>query len=143
MTDVFHSFHVCLCVHYKQITLLTKIFSARQRDIKMSLRRDSNLGELDLQGVQDEIAQKKSKRKTLYQRYSAEDRFKVGKYASENGATAAVRKLKNSYPDMKESAVREFKSNCEEELKKAKRQSRTMTKALPEKKRASIDTSGY
>ena len=96
LTDVFHSFHVCLCVHYKkQITLLTKIFSARQRDIKMSLRGDSNLGELDLQGVQDEIAQKKSKRKTLYQRYSAEDRFKVGKYASENGATTAVRKLKN------------------------------------------------
>ena len=82
-------------MHHKPITLLTKIFSARQRDIKMSLRGDSNLGELDLQGVQDEIAQKKSKRKTLYQRYSAEDRFKVGKYASENGATTAVRKLKN------------------------------------------------
>ena len=82
-------------MHHKPITLLTKIFSARQRDIKMSLRGDSNLGELDLQGVQDEIAQKKSKRKTLYQRYSVEDRFKVGKYASENGATTAVRKLKN------------------------------------------------
>ena len=50
-------------MHYKPITLLTKIFCARQRDIKMSLRRDSNLGELDIQGVQDEIAQKKSKGK--------------------------------------------------------------------------------
>ena len=57
----------------------------------MSLRRDSNLGELDFQGIQDEIAQKKFKRKTSYQKYSAEDRFKIGKYASENGATAAVR----------------------------------------------------
>ena len=122
-------------MHYKPITLLTKIFSARQRDIKISLRRDSNLGELDFQGVQDEIAQKKSKRKTSYQKYSEEDRFKIGKYASENGATAAVRKFKNSYPDMKESTVRGFKSNYEEELKKAKRQSRTMTKALPEKKK--------
>ena len=36
---------------------------------------------------------------------------------------------------MKESTVRGFKSNYEEELKKAKRQSRPMTKALPEKKR--------
>ena len=36
---------------------------------------------------------------------------------------------------MKESTVRGFKSNYEEEMKKAKRQSRTMTKALPEKKR--------
>ena len=100
----------------------------------MSLQRDSNLGELDFQVVQDEIAQKKSKRKTSYQKYSEEDRLKIGKYASENGATAAVRKFKNSYPDMKESTVRRFKSNYEEELKKAKRQSRPMTKALPEKK---------
>ena len=61
----------------------------------MSLRRDSNLGELGFQGVQDEIAQKKkSKRKTFYQKYSAEDRFKIGKYARENGATAAARKFK-------------------------------------------------
>ena len=44
----------------------------------MSLRRDSNLGELDFQGIQDEIAQKKFKRKTSYQKYSAEDRFKIG-----------------------------------------------------------------
>ena len=59
----------------------------------MSLKRYFNLGELDFQDVQDEIAQKKSKRKTSYQKYSATDRFKIGKYASENGATAAVRKF--------------------------------------------------
>ena len=35
---------------------------------------------------------------------------------------------------MKESTVRGFESNYKEELKKAKRQSRPMTKALPEKK---------
>ena len=109
-------------MHHKPITLLTEIFSARQRDIKMSLRRESNLGELDFQGVQVEIAQKKSKRKTSYQKYSGENRFKISKYASENGATATVRKFKNSYPAMKESTVRGFKSNFEEELKKAKRQ---------------------
>ena len=79
MTDVFHSFPVCLYVHYKPITLLKKIFSARQRDIKMSLKRYFNLGELDFQDVQDEIAQKKSKRKTSYQKYSATDRFKIGR----------------------------------------------------------------
>ena len=49
-----------------------------------------------IQGVQDEIAQKKSKRKTSQQKYSEEDCFKIGKYASENGATPAVRKFKNS-----------------------------------------------
>ena len=86
---------------------------------------------------------KKSLRKTSYQKYTAEDRFKIGKYANKNGATAAVRKFKNSYPDMKEGTFRGFKSNFEEELKKAKRQSKIMTKALPEKKRASIDAWGY
>ena len=35
---------------------------------------------------------------------------------------------------MKESTVGGFQSNYEEEFKKAKQQSRTMTKALPEKK---------
>ena len=89
----------------------------------MSLERDSNLGELDFQSTQDEIAQKKSKRKTSCQKYSVEDCFRIGKCTSENGATAAVRKFKNLYPDMKESTVRGFKSNYEEELK-----------ALPEKK---------
>ena len=55
-----------------------------------------------------------------------------------------MRKLKNSYPGMKESTVRGFKSNYEEVLEKAKRKSRPMTKALPEKKkRASIDAWGY
>ena len=77
----------------------------------MSLRRDSNLGELDFQVVQDEIAHKKSERKISYQKYSEEAQFKIGKYASENGATAAVRKFKNLYPDMKESTVQGFKSN--------------------------------
>ena len=100
----------------------------------MSLERDSNLGELDFQSTQDEIAQKKSKRKTSCQKYSVEDCFRIGKCTSENGATAAVRKFKNLYPDMKESTVRGFKSNYEEELKKVKQQSRTMAKALPEKK---------
>ena len=100
----------------------------------MLICTDSSLGELDFQVVQDEIAQKKSKRKTSYQKYSEEDRFKIGKYASENGATAAVRKFKNLHPDMKESTVPGFKSNYEEELKKAKQQSRPMTKTLLEKK---------
>ena len=104
----------------------------------MSLRRDSNLGELDFQVVQNEIAQKKSNRKTSYQKYSAEDRFKIGKYASENGATAAVRKFKTLYPDMKESTVRGFKSTYEEQLKKATRQSKNQDESSSWKKKEAV-----
>ena len=104
----------------------------------MSLRRDPNLGELDLRTSTEKI-QKKNFLPKLFRGRSPQ----IDKYASENGATAAVRKFKNSYSDMKESTVHGFKSNYEEELKKAKQQSRTMTKALPEKKRMSIDAWGY
>ena len=100
---------------------------SRQGDINMSLWRDSNLGELDFQVVQDEVAQKNSKRKTSCHKYSREDRFKIGNYPSENGTTAAVRRFKSLYPDIKESSVPVFKSKYEEQLKKAKRQSRPGT----------------
>ena len=101
----------------------------------MSLRRDSNLGELGFQGVQDEIAQKKNPKgklstKSILRKIaskSASPRVKMEQLQLRENS-------KNSYPDMKESTVRGFKSNYEEEMKKAKQQSRTMTKALPEKK---------
>ena len=73
---------------------------SRQGDINISLRRDSNLRELDFQVVQDEAAQKNSTRKPSYHKYSGEDRFKIGKCASVNRATKAVRKFKSSYPDI-------------------------------------------
>ena len=73
---------------------------SRHGDINISLRRDSNLGELDFQVVQDEVAQKNSKRKISYHKYSGEDRFKIGKCVSGNRATTAVRKFKSWYPDI-------------------------------------------
>ena len=84
----------------------------------MSLRRDSNLGELDFQIIHIFklyciVKKNDPKRKTTYQKYSEEDRFKIGKYASENGAAAAIRKFKKSYPDIKESTIRGFKSKYE------------------------------
>ena len=69
------------------------------------LKRDSNLGELDFQVVQDGVAQKNSKRKTTYLKYSGEDYFKICKYAK-----------------------------YEEVSKKTKQQSKTITKNFLEKK---------
>ena len=114
----------------------------------MSLRRDSNFAELDFQVVQNKIARKNPKgkppTKSVPLNIALKLGFKIGKYGSEDGATAAVRKFKTLYRHMKESTVRGFKSTYQEELKKATRQSRTMTKALPEKKkRPSIDAWSY
>ena len=53
------------------------------------------LGEIDRDAIDRKIQTPTSKRKP-YTKYSADERFKIGKYASENGPIAAVRSLKNS-----------------------------------------------
>ena len=49
------------------------------------------------------------------------ERFKIGKYASENGPIAAVRKFEKQFPNMNESTTRTFKKKYESELDDAKR----------------------
>ena len=46
----------------------------------------------------------------------------MGKYASETGTSAAVRKFRPDFPKINESTIREFKKKYEEELKLAKQQ---------------------
>lgn len=101
----------------------------------MALRRESNLGELDFQAIQKETEKQNLKRKPSYQKYKPEDRFKIGKYASENGPIAAVRKFRITYPSIQESTARGFRSKYEEELKKAKKESRSVSTALTEERR--------
>ena len=47
-------------------------------------------------------------RSSTYMKYSPSKRFKIMKYASENGSTNVVRKFQNEFPTLKESTVREF-----------------------------------
>ena len=81
------------------------------------------LGEIDCDATDREIQTSTSKRK-LYTKYSADERFKIGKYASENGPIAAVRKFEKQFPNMNESTARTFKKKCESELDGTKRQGR-------------------
>ena len=53
-----------------------------------------NLGKLIVMQLIEKFKTSTSKRKP-YTKYSADERFKVGKYASENGPVAAVRKFEN------------------------------------------------
>jgi hypothetical protein len=54
-----------------------------------------------------------------YIKYSDEERFKVGKYASEMGVTKSLKFFKNEFADrpLKESTVRGWKTQYEKELK--------------------------
>ena len=49
------------------------------------------------------------KERDTYQKWTPNDPFKIGKYAAENGNSAAVRKFKGEFPRLNESTVREFK----------------------------------
>ena len=58
----------------------------------------------------------------------------MGKYASETGTSAAVRKFRPDFPKINESTIREFKKKYEEELKLAKQQNREVRTELSTEK---------
>ena len=72
------------------------------------------LGEIDRDAIDREIQTSTSKRKP-HTKYSADEHFKIGKYASENGPIAAVRKFEKQFPNMNESTARAFKKKYESE----------------------------
>ena len=52
--------------------------------------------------------------------YSDEERYKIGKYTSERGPAAAVRKFKSKFSKLNESTCWSIKKKYEEELDMAK-----------------------
>ena len=88
------------------------------------------LGEIDRDGIDREIQTSTSKRKP-YTKYSADERFKIGKYTSENGPIAVVRKFEKQFPNMNESTARTFRKKYESELDDAKRQGRAKPTSIP------------
>ena len=100
--------------------------SRRAQNMASSDRNVSSsteLGEIDRDAIDREIQTSRSKRKS-YTKYSADERFKIGKYASENGPIAAVRKFEKQFPNMNESTARTLKKKYESELDDAKRKGR-------------------
>ena len=70
-----------------------------------------------------------------YKKYTDEDRYKIGKYASENGSTATVRKFKSDFPKLKESTVCDFKRKYEEKLNISKKKGENISTLVTEKRR--------
>ena len=69
-----------------------------------------------------------------YKKYADEDRYKIGKYASENGSAATVQKFKSDFPKLNESAVRDFKRKYEEKLKISKKKGENISILVTEKR---------
>ena len=54
-------------------------------------------GETDAAAITTEVGSIGSKRNFTYTKWSNKDRYLIGKYASENGVAAAVRKFKRKF----------------------------------------------
>ena len=94
-------------------------------------QKDSTLGVLDYVATVNAIKTAATiKARNKYQRWSDKDRYHIGKYASENGTAAALRKYKTRYQKLNESTIRDFVKKYREELKKASKQNRSPVKQL-------------
>ena len=62
------------------------------------------MGHIDHVAIEKELDGSLKKRES-YVKYTPEDRYKIGKYGSENGPAAAVRKLKSRLPKLSESTA--------------------------------------
>ena len=64
-------------------------------------------------------------------KWSEEDRYAIGKYASINISAATVRRFGQRFPALNESTVRSFRSRVEADLKAAKSKGIAPKKAIP------------
>ena len=80
----------------------------------MLLDSSGDIGRIDLEITDTTIAKNNVRGKYIL--YMDQQRFQKGKYASENGTTASVRKYRTDFPKINESTVRGFKKHYEEEL---------------------------
>ena len=65
-----------------------------------------------------------------YQRWTKEQRFKIGKYAAENGPAAAARKFTSEKKQLNESPVRRFCKLYKDEIKQAVKEKRDVKREL-------------
>ena len=78
---------------------------------------------IGVSAISHEISSSQKNRKPYF-RWTDKDRYSIGKYASEHGNTAAVRKFKSKFSHLTESTVRSFKKKVEDEIKKASKERR-------------------
>ena len=88
----------------------------------MSMMEELNcdIGTVDIERIESEVENTTSKRQS-YTKYTPADRFSIGKYASENGPIAAVRKFKQKFQNLNESTARTFRSKYEKQIAEEKK----------------------
>ena len=86
--------------------------------------KDTNLGIEDFEHVHQLATLEERKKRGAYRKYSDKDRFKIGKYTSENGPIAAVRKFRGVYLSLNENTARSMREKYKDELQTSLRDKR-------------------
>ena len=94
---------------------------------------ESGIGNLNHQAALTANLAAERERKP-YKKYTSKKRYEIGKFASENGTSAACRKFKSKF-NVGESTVRSFKNENEQIIKRTKRKNEPPEKVIKEKKR--------
>ena len=92
---------------------------------------ETGLGLIDYKAAKDAGTSEEKKARGSYKMYSADQRYKIGKYASEYSTASTLRKYKGEFPQLSESTVRSMRQKYEEELRKALQQKREPRCTLP------------
>ena len=95
---------------------------------------ETGLGVLD-HGSAKEAERNVSNKRGKYIKYSAVQRYEIGKYASEYSAASTLRKYKGEFPQLNESTVRSMRQKYEEELRQSLKEKREPKTKLPTARR--------
>ena len=90
-----------------------------------------DVGSIDARHVSEIASNSRGKRRQGYNKWTGEQRFKIGKHAAEFGNRAAVKTYKSEFPTLNESTVRSFKAKYYQELNQAAKEMRNPTKGIP------------
>ena len=88
------------------------------------------MGHIDHVAIEKELDGSLKKRES-YVKYTPEDPYKIGKYGSENGPAAAVRKFKSRFPKLNESTVRSLRQIYQSELTRSKQKGTILEPRIP------------
>ena len=91
---------------------------------------ETGLGVLD-HGSAKEAERNVSNKRGKYIKYSAVQRYEIGKYASEYSAASTLRKYKGEFSQLNENTVRSMRQKYEEELRQSLKKKREPKTKLP------------
>ena len=97
--------------------------------------KESGLGELDNKAATEATESAQKNVRESYVKYTPEERCAIGKYTSEMGTAAAVRKFRKERPNLNESTVRTFSKKYKDELKLAAQEKRAPKRKMEIQKR--------